>query len=409
MSRFGIRGGWGVIVLVLACGAGIHQGLRAQGPPATAGVEVAPVKCWWKADKDAVLIGERFALTVTCAVFEGTPTKAVLDPKQFDPTALSLMPFEVLGSTPHNDVVSAPWRYLQHDYTLRLLDDASFGKDVDIPELRLTYGIQSAETGESEGLDQTVVFPALPIRILSLVPADATGIREVSNDAFGDVESRQFLARGSFILGGILFGFAAVFVGLAGKQVAGRYRALAPALGRPVSPAAVIRGLRREIDTLRTEAARDGWSQELADRGLSVFRIAAALALQRPVAQTAVDPDAQAQSQTGQLVVRSGLLGRRRRVVSASITPAAIARRLALAKAPEPRLQGALEELRETLRTFGAAQYGRAAQFDRIELDAALEQGLSALRRLPDGAVWPVRKAEAIAKSLSARGAEWSR
>src|SRR5688572_27422706 len=29
-----------------------------------------PIACWWKTDKDAVLVGEQFLLTLTCSVLE---------------------------------------------------------------------------------------------------------------------------------------------------------------------------------------------------------------------------------------------------------------------------------------------------------------------------------------------------
>ena len=70
----------------------------------SANVAADSIKCWWKTDKDAVLIGEQFTLTLTCGVVENSRTKVAADAKQFEPTALSLAPFEVLGGTPHEDI-----------------------------------------------------------------------------------------------------------------------------------------------------------------------------------------------------------------------------------------------------------------------------------------------------------------
>ena len=75
-SRVGQRG---VMVTVLACG--FAAALNAQTPVARPGamVEMDPIRCWWKTDKDAVLVSEQFTLTLTCSLLETTRTKTAAD------------------------------------------------------------------------------------------------------------------------------------------------------------------------------------------------------------------------------------------------------------------------------------------------------------------------------------------
>ena len=69
-----------------------------------------------------------------------------------------------------------------------------------------------------------------------------------------------------------------------------------------------------------------------------------------------------------------------------------------------------LEGIRESLRVFSAARYGRNGNLNAELLDQALEEGGNALRRLRVAALWPVRTAGAPAKSAAALGSMvWSR
>src|SRR5439155_63979 len=110
-----------------------------------------------------------------------------------------------------------------------------------------------------------------------------------------------------------------------------------------------------------------------------------------PVAQKGVAGEAG--GETGQLVVRSGILGRKRSLVSAPTTVDAVTTRLADGVQLDPRAQASLEEIREALLAFNAVQYSRSGEIDASTLDAALERGTAALRRLRVSALWPVRTA----------------
>ena len=133
----------------------------APKPHAPGDVEVEPIACWWKTDRNAVNIGERFTVTLTCSVVETTAVKVVPDLNQLEPTTVALQPFEVVKGVRHEDIRTPPLRYIQYEYTTRLIGDVFFGKDVDIPSVKITYHIQSAIGGGSQGRDQTYALPAL--------------------------------------------------------------------------------------------------------------------------------------------------------------------------------------------------------------------------------------------------------
>jgi len=395
-----------VLLIVLVCGASFWTRLDAQRAPASASVAAESIKCWWKTDKDAVLIGEQFTLTLTCGVVENSRTKVAADAKQFEPTALSLAPFEVLGGTAHEDIQDPPWRYFQREYRMRLLGETFFGQDVDIPALKIAYGMRSATTGEAEGRDQTIVLPALPMRVQSLVSKNAKNIRDGSTETFGDIETRLSQARSTLTAAGVLFAFALMLLGLSARKLVGRYRERAPAKKRPLPAHAVLRGCLQGVGLLKSDVAREGWTEEMVGRALTLFRIAGAVALGRRVAQTVVDRDVD--GRTGQLKVRKGRLSRKRTLVSAPTTADAIARQLANGTAPEPRTRLALGEIRESLLVFNAAHYRRNGQLDVTALDAALDHGETALRRMRFSTrwPWPIRTADALVKSVGRRGAE---
>ena len=392
-----------VLLTVFVCATWLGARLDAQRTPVSASAVAESIRCWWHTDKDAVLIGEQFALTLTCGVAENSQTKVTADVKQFEPTALALAPFEVISGTPHEDIQDPPWRYFQREYRVRLLGETYFGQDVDIPALKITYGLRSATTGEADGRDQAIVLPALPMRVHSLVSKNTTNIRDGSTETFGDIETRLSQARSTLAAAGVFFAFAVVLLGLSARKMVGRYMERAPTKRRPLPAAAVLRGCLQGLGLLKSDVAREGWTDEMVGRALALLRIAGAVALGRRVAQTTVDRDVE--GRTGQLKVRKRILSRKRTLVSAPTTADAIARQLANGTAPAPRLRMALGEIRESLLVFNAAHYKRNGQFDITALDTALARGETALRRLRFTKRWPVRAADALAKSVGRRGA----
>ena len=182
-------------------GAQTAHGCGGRGPK-EGEVQSDPIKCWWKADRTAVRVGERFGLVLTCAVIEAGPITVVPVLNQLEPGALSITPFEVVSGARGEDMVASPWRYVQFDYSVRLLSDGFFGQDVMIPGVTVTYNLQTA--GGTQGRDQTYVLPSLPMRILSLVPKSASDIRDASGQTFASIASRRFRSSLAHVLAWVL-------------------------------------------------------------------------------------------------------------------------------------------------------------------------------------------------------------
>ncbi len=400
------------LVALMACGVAlVVSGVRGQErAPDAGGVEVDPIKCWWRTDKAAVEVGERFTLTLTCGVVETESVKAVPDPNQLDPGALEITPFEVVGGTRHEDLQAPPWRYFQYEYSVRLLDKGFFGRDVDIPSINLRYSIASTG-GPAEGREQVYVLPALPIRIVSLVPAKAADIRDVSGETFGDIEARSRRSAQALVAAAVSFGFALVLLGLAvGRTIRG-YRQRTPAATHHLPAATLLGGCLSALRALRSEVAADGWTPDRATRALAVFRVAAAVALGRTVAQSEAARDAPVRE--GQVPMRRGVVRPKRTLVSAAVSPDLVGRQLAAmesAEQPDARASTRLEDIRAALQTFSVTRYGRSDQLDGPALDAVLDRGEAAIRGLRRTHVWPFRWAGSASKFASGAGATvWSR
>jgi hypothetical protein len=376
----------GVLAAICSAVPASAQTPAAPKGPRPGEVAVAPIKCWWKADTTAVRVGERFGVTLTCGVIEAGDIVVVPALNQLEGGALALTPFDVISSVRREDIVSPPWRYFQFEYVVRLLSDGFFGQDVNIPALTVTYNLK-AQGGETEGRDQTYILPALPMRILSLVPRGATDIRDASTDTFALLESRRFRSTADLVASGILFAFAALLAVVALVTGTARFRTKKVGAARPIAMPAMLSGSLRALDAVKTEA-QGGWTPELARRALSALRVGGAVALRRPVAQEYVARDAR--ERDGQVAVRTGLLRPKRAMVSAAVTSSVVAAHLANGHAPSPSARAALEPLGESLRVFNATAYGRAGDADSIALNAALEQGTDAIKRLRSRSRWPL-------------------
>jgi len=406
---------WHVIVVagVLACAGTVTS--MAQTPASTPAPregtasarasapregEVAsdPIRCWWKTDRTAIRVGERFQLVLTCAVIETAGVTVVPAVNQLEAGAISLTPFEAVSGIRREDVVVPPWRYLQYEYTMRLLSEGFFGQDVSIPALTVTYNLQAAGAG-SEGRDQTYLLPAMPMRVLSLVPRLVGDIRDASGQTFAAVESRRFRATAAMVVAAIAFAFASVMAALALARVVGRYRVRDPKAVRPLPAPSLLRGCLSSLADVRAEAARGGWTPQLTGRALAALRIAAALALGRSVAQEYVAADAP--ERQGQLAVRTGLFRRKRAMLSSATTASALTTRLENGRVTGAQNRVNLEQISDALQVFSAATYGRATDADSSSLNTALDDAIAAIRRLRVRTMWPMRTAEAVARSFT--------
>jgi hypothetical protein len=330
--------------------------------------------------------------------------KVVPNLAEIEPTAIELTPFEVLEGTRHEDIVVPPWRYVQYVYSVRLLGTEFFGKDIAIPATNLPFRVQTGGAETVEGAEQMYLLPSMPMRILSLVPAQAADILDPTTDTFADLEARRVRARIELVASAIFFGFAAILAGVGAVRVGERFRRRGPVVEKTVPIGSVLGGCARAIDGVRAEALREGWTSTLAGRALTPFRVAGAIALKQPVAQTLVTVDTPPRD--GQLALRHGLLRRRHAVVSASMTADAIDRvRSAANGGPPPGAnQDIVDPIREALAALNAVRYGRAAEIDVEALTRTVDSGSKAVRRLRMTQLWPARVTAALAKSSTRFG-----
>src|SRR5687767_14450429 len=204
------------LAAVLACCAALASAAVAQAPtPGTAvvpavGAESDPIACWWKTNESTVRIGQPFTLTLTCGVIDTPQLQVVVDVARLDASAIELAPFEVVSATRHKDVEAPPRRYFQYSYTLRLLGDEYFAKDVDIPGLVITYNIETSGATGTRGRNQVYLLPPLAVRVQSLVPLTASGIQDALPGTFGDIDRTEFRSNGELAAAAVLFAFAAV-------------------------------------------------------------------------------------------------------------------------------------------------------------------------------------------------------
>jgi hypothetical protein len=356
-------------------------------------VESDPIRCWWKADRTSVRVGEKFGLVLTCSVIETGPITVVPVLNQLEPGALSLTPFEVVSGVSHDDVVVAPWRYIQREYAVRLLSDGFFGQDVTIPALTVTYNLQERGSG-SQGRDQQYILPPLPMRILSLVPKSADDIRDASGQTFATIESRRFRASLATTTAWVSFAFAFVFGVFALVHATGQLRAKKKGIVKPLPASSLLGASLKTLARVQADASQAGWTAELSRRAAAALRIAGAVALGRPVSQSVVGPDVT--EREGQLTVYRGWPRRRRVLLSAGTTSRTIATAMSNGHNPSAQTRASLESISDALGVLSTAGYGRQVKEDAAALDGALADGTQAVRRIRATTLWPRRTAQAL-------------
>ena len=129
------------------------------------------------------------------------------------------------------------------DYQLRIIAADAIGHDVNMPPLPISYRMHSrvGAAATLEGRDLSYVMPMMPIKVLSLVPADAVDIRDASEASLGAVDSLRFRSSLFQVLTLTLGALAAVMAVLALVPLA---RSRRPAGDRRSRPHARSRGPR---------------------------------------------------------------------------------------------------------------------------------------------------------------------
>ena len=362
---------------------------HAQTPPnksadaTTTNVEVDPIRCWWRTSSGAVRIGEHFELWLTCAALETDAVQVVPDQSHLGVEVAAMAPFEVVGGSHPADLRSGSRRFFQYQYILRIINPDAIGKDVKIPDTVIHYKVNSrvAANTSIQGRDLTYVLPSEEVRVASMVPADATDIRDASGESFSTVDALglragvlEIVAITCVALGSIML--LVVLVGLARR---GRQRT--PVDERLLSSRSVVSAAMRELTAVQRDREHQGWNEVLAGRALAASRIAAATALGRPVSQRIAG--SASSNGAGRISSAAPLFRGKARTLSSSVTPGDLAK-----ATPDPRLQQPVDELRDSISAFSQAQYGRSAAIDQSALDSALSASISAAARVKAQHSW---------------------
>jgi hypothetical protein len=349
----------GALAIALATVLALSPG-AASAQTAAQNVEVDPVHCWWRTTAPSVRMGESFGVVLTCSAVETEAARAVIDRARLGTASVQFPPYEVLGGTQSPDHVTTGRRFMQYEYTLRLVNENSFGVDVPIPEMAITYRIESRTGGDAsvQGREQTYLLPPLSIRVASLVPESARHIRETSVPTLAEIGSREFRARLFRVLALILFSVAGLTLVLAIVRWFRQKRAGTETTARALLPdRAVIAAARREIGRVQ-EQARGGWTGDLVGQALAAARIVASYVAGQPVPQrTSTDGPV-----PGELSLTRGLVTRRHVYVAGATTAAALA---ALTTREAVGMHDALQSLT-------AVRYAAVEQLDSGALDSAL-------------------------------------
>ena len=292
-------------------------------PSSAQGVD--PIRCWWQSSTGAVTIGEAFTVVLTCAVIETTSMQVVADESRLGVASIQMAPFEILGGSHPADAHRLQRRFFQYHYQLRLISADAIGHDVNVPALSIPYRVHSrvGAAAALEGRDLTYLMPALPIKVLSLVPAEAADIRDGSDASLAAVEALRF--RGSmFQILAIAFGaIAAVMAVMALVPLARGTRKAGAVASDRLPDRAVASRASQELAEAQASATTDGWTDTAVARALAAIRVIAALAIRRPISEKVLKANAPVPE--GRLAVSHGRVKTMRASVSSAVTATDVA------------------------------------------------------------------------------------
>ncbi len=345
-------------------------------------------------------IGQPFTMTLTCAAIETDTARAVPNAGALDPETIDVSPFEVLDGERYADLNVSLRRFLQLSYTLRLVGENYFGKDVDIPALDVTYRIERALDPDSTlaGRELTYILPPQPIRVLSLVPENAMDIREPSIGTFGDAETWLFqanlLALVATALGIVAFGFIIAAI----LRLRQKWRGTVPRGQVPIPAAVVAHRALVEMKALQRASQENGWNATLIGRALAACRLTGAVAISYPIAQQIVDTDTSARE--GQLSFRRSFWRSETTLISSALTADVITSATDRTGTTPRDTVAELDNLRGALSLFNAARYGNAADLQTDMLTRELDNCLTLAKQLRLRTLAPVRAVNQVLKAI---------
>jgi hypothetical protein len=356
-----------------------------------------PVQCWWRPSTPAVRIGQPFSLLLTCAISQAAGQRVVVDQDKLSPEAIPLSPFEVVDGGDLVESTANDRRFFQRDYRVRVVTDSAFGQDVPIPAVIVTYRLEteSEAGGRSQGIERRHELPALPIRVLSLVPAEARDIREAPIATFADLDDAAF--RASLIETG---GLALIGIGAVGLVVAlvsaARTRPPKGAAPASLTDSQVVRQLAREVHAVRGAREQDAWSPALVAQLLAIVRVIASYVERREPSQRRVEGGEIVPDGAVTYVGRDGT----RIMISAAMTSATLRR-------GEDEQRAAIGN---ALTSLTRAHYGAEQRLDAASLDDALDTAEQTVETLARQRTWLAQtRAAAMARLRVPSRFQWFR
>lgn len=356
---------------------------RPAAPPPPTAAElrpggIDPIRCWWQSSAGAITIGETFNVVLTCAVIETPSMQVVADESRLGVASIQMAPFEILGGSHPADAHREQRRFFQYHYQLRLISPDAIGRDVNVPALTIPYRVHSrvGAAAALEGRDLSYLMPALPIRVLSMVPAAAADIRDGSDASLGAVEALRFRASMFEILAIALGAIGVVVAVFALVPLARGTRAAGPAVTNRMPDRAVAAGAAEELEAVQASVAGDGWTDATVERALSAVRVIAALAIRHPISEKPLA--AREAVPEGRFAVSHGRIKTMRAAVSSAVTAADVAikgSRLDDSVPMSHRHQ--LEGLQSGLAELTAASYKQAPVRETVVLNEAVRHAAS--------------------------------
>jgi hypothetical protein len=383
-----------------------HEGHQPVPPRSTAKPEPTPqparvlgwepIRCWRQASAGAVAIGETFTVVLTCAVYEAANAQVIPDESRLNVASIQLAPFEILGGSHPPDVRRGSRRFFQYDYQLRIISPDAIGHDVNIPPLPISYRIHSrvGAAATLEGRDLSYVMPMMPIKVLSLVPADADDIRDASEASLRAVDSLRFRSSLFDVLT-IAFGALAVVMVVLALVPLARTKAADATTENDRLPDRAI--LARAVEDLRDVQARvgaDGWTEETVSRALATTRLVAAAFIGQAISQKPIPPrprsgnSARSAAPEGRLPVTYGALRKRSATVSSAATVADVARARAQEGPYSTTELQQLAGLQTGMSALTNALYSKEPARDPSALDEAVRRAIGVAKDVASERNW---------------------
>ena len=404
------RGWRSGLVIALLIATGLISPRPAAGQPSSpeppSSTPGEPLQCWWRTAAPTIRVGEALSVVLTCAVINTQTMTVAADESSLAPEAIQLAPFEVLDGNRASDLPTDDRRFFQYRYRVRLVSDVLFGSDVLLAGVRVKYRVQS-QTGDGtalEGLEQTYELPALSVRVLSLVTADANDIRDAPPETFTDLDDAAFRARVLTTGGGVLMLVSGLLLAVALATAIARGRVKTPTTPALLSDTTVLGSVSGALARVRVERQAAGWTPALAGQALAALRIAGTCVLAQPASQR----DAGTEKQIEGALLYTGRNGRRV-AISSAVTPETVELERRAEGVEAERLH-ALDGLHEALSAFTRACYGRESECPDNALDGALTSADDMVRSLRRTNGWTARQYASTFARLTSLGRQvWSR